>query len=79
MHFITPVLRFYDLFSLKKKKEKELTSKGKTMSMKLSKFLDWGEAYLTVMPINVFTPVTSPAPDASFIPTEGSDVIEQVW
>lgn len=25
------------------------------------------------MPINIFTSVTSPAPDASFIPVEGTD------
>lgn len=27
-------------------------------------------AYLTIMPIDIFTSVTSPAPDASFVPEE---------
>lgn len=35
------------------------------------------ETNLTIMPINIFTSVTSPAPDASFIPEKETDDIEE--
>lgn len=42
--------------------------------MKMAK--SQGGTYLTIVPINVFTSVTPPAPDASFIPEERTDDIE---